>query len=201
MACHFSPYGTGLTNLPPALPEGSMLIVNDRIPMRSHDPEQVCRQLQEHSPACVLLDLQRPPEQSSLDIVRCLSQKLSCPVGISPLYGKASDRPIFLPPVPADTPMEAHLKPWQGREIWLEMSYSPSGYTITCENALPVSLSKIPDTGKQDASLCCHYRIELEQTQVQFFLWRTPEDLEELSKRAQAYGVTKAVGLWQELRK
>ena len=30
MACHFSPYSTGLTNLPPKLPQDSLLILNDR---------------------------------------------------------------------------------------------------------------------------------------------------------------------------
>ena len=32
MACHFSPYGTGLTGAPEVLPKHSMLILNDRIP-------------------------------------------------------------------------------------------------------------------------------------------------------------------------
>ena len=47
MACHFSPYGTGITNRPRALPPGSMLILNDRMPVCGHDPERVARQLEE----------------------------------------------------------------------------------------------------------------------------------------------------------
>ena len=45
MACHFSPYGTGLVGLPEKLPQGSLIIVNDRIPIRSHDPGQIVYQL------------------------------------------------------------------------------------------------------------------------------------------------------------
>jgi hypothetical protein len=47
MACHFSPYGTGLSNLPEALPKGSLLILNDRTPVFGHDPLQVAAQLEE----------------------------------------------------------------------------------------------------------------------------------------------------------
>ena len=38
MACHFAPYGTGVVNLPQQLPEGSVLMLNDRIPICGHDP-------------------------------------------------------------------------------------------------------------------------------------------------------------------
>ena len=45
MACHFSPYGTGLSNLPRDLPPESLLILNDRTPIRGHDPQQIRDQL------------------------------------------------------------------------------------------------------------------------------------------------------------
>ena len=45
MACHFSPYGTGLSNLPEHLPEGALLILNDRTPVFGHDPQVICAQL------------------------------------------------------------------------------------------------------------------------------------------------------------
>ena len=38
MACHFSPYSTGLTNRPAKLRQGSLLILNDRTPIHCHDP-------------------------------------------------------------------------------------------------------------------------------------------------------------------
>ena len=40
MACHFSPYGTGLSNLPKNLPAGSLLMVDDITPPHGHDPHQ-----------------------------------------------------------------------------------------------------------------------------------------------------------------
>ena len=45
MACHFSCYGTQLSNCPDSLPEGSMLIVNDRTPPAKHDPQRIIQQL------------------------------------------------------------------------------------------------------------------------------------------------------------
>ena len=47
MACHYSPYGLGLSNIPKDLPQGSMLILNDRTPPCRHDPELIARQLGE----------------------------------------------------------------------------------------------------------------------------------------------------------
>ena len=64
MACHFSPYGTGLGNLPTVLPPKSLLILNDRTPIKGHDPDLVLEtieQLTENSPCDgLLLDFQRP---------------------------------------------------------------------------------------------------------------------------------------------
>ena len=38
MACHFSPYGLGLSNMPKDLPSNSLLIVDDYTPPSGHDP-------------------------------------------------------------------------------------------------------------------------------------------------------------------
>ena len=54
MACHFSPYGTGLSNLPTSLPPGSMIILNDRTPICGHDPELIAAQLKELLKSCML---------------------------------------------------------------------------------------------------------------------------------------------------
>ena len=45
MACHFSPYGTGLSNLPKWLPENCMLTLNDRTPICGHDPALIAEEL------------------------------------------------------------------------------------------------------------------------------------------------------------
>jgi DNA-binding NarL/FixJ family response regulator len=45
MACHFSPFGLGLSNLPRALPVGSLLMVDDVTPPRRHDPVFIAEQI------------------------------------------------------------------------------------------------------------------------------------------------------------
>ena len=62
MACHFSPYSTGLCNLPHALPPGSLLILNDRTPIHGHDASRVCRELSQalNMPVGTLPYLPRP---------------------------------------------------------------------------------------------------------------------------------------------
>jgi hypothetical protein len=59
MACHFSPYGTGLSNLPPNLPANAMVILNDRTPIHGHDSKEILCQLNNLTPHCLLLDFQR----------------------------------------------------------------------------------------------------------------------------------------------
>ena len=72
MACHFSPYGTGLTNFPEELPEDSILILNDRTPLRGHDPELIVRQLtdmaENRNLRGILLDLQRPGYKEAAEL-------------------------------------------------------------------------------------------------------------------------------------
>ena len=69
MACHFSPYSTGLSNLPKALPPGSMVILDDITPIHGHDAEAIAAQLrsrlEEIECSGVLLDFQRPGNQVS----------------------------------------------------------------------------------------------------------------------------------------
>lgn len=199
MACHFSPYGTGLVNLPPDLPNGSMVILNDRIPMAGHDPETVLRQLQELDMDCLLLDFQRQPERNALDLSRFLVRNLSCPVGVPAAYGKELDSPLFLAPPPLNTPLDGYLAPWQSREIWLEIGLDAMTYTVTEQGVIPGPLSAVPKNGQYDAEVFCHYRMDLAPNQAVFSLWRTEADLDRLLEKAASHGVTKAVGLWQEL--
>ena len=90
MACHFSPYGNGLSNLPGSLPTDSLLILNDRIPIHRHDPETVRQQLED----CIernhcqglLLDFQQENCPETANLVRYLSEKIRCPVAVSAAY-------------------------------------------------------------------------------------------------------------------
>ena len=47
MACHFSAYGTGLSNMPTQLPKDSLLILNDRVPVCGHDHDLIPEQLRQ----------------------------------------------------------------------------------------------------------------------------------------------------------
>ena len=198
MACHFSPYSTGISNLPDSLPEGSMLILNDITPIHGHDPQRIARQLSEcmEKNRCMglLLDFQRP---GSEEMARYLSQALPWPVACQ----DNETGPVFLPPAPCNMPLAQYVKPWLSREIWLEAALSAQQLQLTqngCEEKAVV-LSDIPSQGLKDENLHCHYRIEISDDAACFTLWRTREDLAQLLDEADNLGIHTAVGLWQEL--
>lgn len=202
MACHFSPYGTGLSNCPAHLPEGSMLILNDRTPIHGHDHGLIADQLTElvEKLKCdsVLLDFQRAdvPELSLL--AQKLSAALPCPVGVSDLYAADSDCSIFLPPVMPDTLLSEHLVPWKGRDIWLDISAEGQEITLTEKGASTVRLPRqILPACHEDSTLHCHYRIDVGEN-IRFTLFRTEQDLQDLLAEAKHLGISRAVGLYQE---
>ena len=205
MACHFSPYGTGLSNCPGELPAGSLLILNDRTPIHGHDPRQIAEQLEN----CItrldcgglLLDFQRPGVQETADLVRYLAQVLPCPVAVSDLYSDEADCPVFLPPVPLHVSPADHLAPWQGREVWLEMALDGEVITLTEAGTQfgPLPAGEGFENGFREEKLHCHYRIDVTEDTARFTLRRTKEDLDSLLEEAEGLGVTTAVGLFQEL--
>ena len=96
MACHFSPYSTGLSNLPKALPPGSMVILDDITPIHGHDSETIAAQLRPRLDALkcsgVLLDFQRPGYEEAELLAGRLSEALPLPPwGVSALYGRGAD--------------------------------------------------------------------------------------------------------------
>lgn len=206
MACHYSPYGLGLSNLPRELPEGAMLILNDRTPALGHDPEQILRQLEEANHSLhykyILLDFQRPDSAENAAIASALVAAALCPVGISELYAQALDCPVFLPPIPPHVPIKEHLAPWQGREIWLEAALNGEVITVTEKGSsvVPLSPGEIPEPALEDPALHCHYHIRTYDDHIDFALWRSRENLQVLLREAESQGVTLAVGLWQELK-
>ena len=202
MACHFSPYGTALSNLPTHLPAGSLLILNDRTPICGHDPELITCQLtlltEKLSCAGLLLDFQRPDEPKTAALAAHLIHHLPCLTAVSHLYSKDLDCPIFLPPVPPDTPIEDYLSPWAGRDIWLEAALDGCSLELTESGPQIKPLADPFTDGHVDDTLCCHYQIDTGST-VTFRLQRTKEDLKRLLDRAEPLGVTHTVGLYQEL--
>lgn len=205
MACHFSPYGTGLSNLPSNLPADSILILNDRTPPRGHDPALICRQLE----ACVsalsctgiLLDFQRPDCPETTAIAEAVL-RLSCPVILSENYGKNFNCPIFLPPPPLYQPLAEYLESWKGREIWLELA--PGRQTLQVEPEGCKVGSFHPDDEApyplEDSQLHCHYRIDILENAIHFHLCRQTADLTDFLTQAKDLGVHAAVGLYQELK-
>lgn len=206
MACHFSPYGTGLSNLPVFLPEGAMLILNDRTPIAGHNTERIAQQLKDcvNSLQCesVLLDFERPNIPAAEELAKVLVGALPCPVGVSASYAAGTGGAVFLPPVPPQVPLEEYLAPWREREVWLEMALCGSMIRLT-----PEGMTLLPGCGDFpagpihcDAALHCHYSIRLQEEAAVFTLRRMPEDLWALEQEARALGVRKFIGLWQELK-
>ena len=203
MACHYSCYGTGLSNLPATLAPGSMVILNDRTPPGGHDPVMIAKQLAElveaFSVDSVLLDLQRPDLEENARIAACIAETLACPVGVSAHYAKALSCPVFLPPVPIHKPLGDYLAPWAGREIWLDAAIDRERITVTAKGSRIEPAPSVCVAGFEEKNLHCHYCIDIDKNQAVFTLWRTPEDLTALLQESEALGVTKAIGLYQEL--
>ena len=203
MACHFSPYGTGLTNLPQNLPKGSLLILNDRTPIHGHDPQRIFDQLEDviykFSCSNLLLDLQRPCQEAPAIIEKLLA--LPCPVITSQLHGENLDTPIFLPPVPLNVPPKAYLKNYTAREIWLEIALDALQITVTEKGSAFLQIPWDDESfTHKDTELFCHYKADISQEKAIFTLKRSRNDLLELLEEAKSLGVIHTVGLYQELR-
>lgn len=205
MACYFSPYGQGLSNIPDALPDRAMLILNDRLACDGHSPGLVLEQLAEavERLGCesVLLDFQRPPEPESEAMLRQILSALPRPAAVTAAYAADLACPVFLAPAPLHIPMEDYLKPWQGRDIWLEAALCQEQITVR-EGGVAYSTQFPPEylqEGFAEEALCCRYRSKIEPDRVCFTLFDTRETLEAKLALAQSLGVKRAVGLYQEL--
>lgn len=205
MACHFSSSGPGLSNVPQNLPSGSLLILDDSTPLYGHDPQIIATQLRSclENLDCqsLLLDFQQPKTEDAVLLVRHLIQSLPCPVAVSAGFAAEQDCPVFLPPLPHHVPLAAHIAPWQGRELWLELALDSEIITLTESGCTvtPLPSGELFVGGHPEKALHCHYRIELSDNAAKFTLWRTAEDLRELLAEAENLGISTAVGLYQEL--
>lgn len=205
MACCFSPTGQGLSNLPAALPAGSLLILNDSIPFSGHDPrkitDQLLQALETLGSSGILLDFQVPGSSAIYDLAAHLVSALPCPVAVSDRYAANLSCPVFLSPCPHHTPLQEYFAPWKDRKIWLDLAADAETLTLTSKGAdvLPFPPGEIPDGGHRDEELHCHYAIETNENTARFTLWRTKKDLEELALEADRLGVEILAGLYQEL--
>lgn len=204
MACHFSPYGLGLSNVPVRLSPQSLILLDDITPIRGHDPELIADQLmdciQRLRPCGILLDFQRPDNTETAALVKHLAQSLPCPVIVSEIYAQDVTCPIFLPSLSPSVPLEEYIFPWIGRDIWLEISPSSESLTLTEQGCKRESIP-CPDhrtNGFAEKSLNCHYTIEVKNKSARFILWRTRDDLTQFMEDAHKLGITGFVGLYQE---
>ena len=205
MACHFSPYTEGLSNMPEALPCCSVLILNDRIPCDHHSADLVADQLNDavRRLGCesILLDFERPPEDVSLAMVRRILQALPCPVAVTESFARDFSCPVFLSPPPLHTPLAARLAPWQGREVWLEAALCQEEITVTKSGTdlCPIFPVHQLEGGFHDSHLHCNYHTAVSQDSINFTLFDTQDTLRQKLELASQLGVTRAVGLYQEL--
>lgn len=206
MACHFSSYGTGLSNFPKALPPGSILIINDRTPVQGHSPQDITAQLKDFisafTPDGVLLDFQRPGIDETAKIAAALTESLPCPVGVTAHYAAELHCPVFLPPPPLYLPPEKYFSQWENRDIWLEAALENQCITLTETGSqltdLPFCSLEEPNFTEEKSF--CRYNIHIEKDSVHFTMSRDAASLEALLKRAMELGITKVIGLYQQLQ-
>ena len=205
MACHFSPYGLGLSNMPKDLPAGSVLMVDDVTPPHGHDPEYIATQLERCVETWnlrgVLLDFQRGGCTETQVIAEYLVTELPCPTVVSAGYARDLGCPVFLPPAPPSATLEDYLAPWEGREIWLELGMNGEILTLTeaCCSVAPLPYPDLDAQGFVDQKLHCHYQIDVNEKSARFTLWRTKEYLDHLLEVAESLGIVYCIGLYQEI--
>lgn len=204
MACHFSPYGRGISNAPSSLPPGSALILNDRIPPSRHDPAAVAEELaavaEQTGAERLLLDFQRPNMPLLQEIAQAITEKAVCPVAVTEAYGQGLSCGLFILPE-LHKPLSEQLQARAGREIWLEAATECWEITVTdagCqlqEKDLPTG-----DFPHTDELLCCRYRTRVERDRVRFTLLRDRARLNMLLQQAAQLSVPCAFGLCQQLK-
>lgn len=205
MACHFSPYSKGLSNIPPYLPKGSILLLDDSMPAQEHDTELVVRQLteliQQFPVKAILLDFQGAKNAPCESMVDAILQDVPCPIAVTLLYAENRNCPVLIPPCPVNVPLQKHLAPWLKQGVFLEIGTECAEITVTQEKStcttLPFGKEKaLPLT---EPKLHCHYHVEVSSEKAVFTLQRTLEDLASLTEEALQLGVQGVVGLFQEL--
>lgn len=205
MACHFSCYASGLSNLPRALPEGAMVIVNDRTPPHGHDPDLIASQLQQlgetQKVSRFLLDFQRPDDKETETLVSTLVRELDRPVGVAEQYAKGLQCPVFLSSPLPHKKLKDHLTPWAGREIWLEAAFETEKAVVTAHGCQfePLADTDLMTPVFTDSTLHCQYHTDISDDRVVFTMQRKKEELHMLLEEAQTLGVQLTVGLYQQL--
>ena len=201
MACHFSPYGAGLTNIPQRLPKESLLIVNDRVPVFHHDPQLILRQLtaavQRLNAFGVLLDFQIGNVPLTSQIVKALIDGLPCPVAVSPAYAEALSCPLFSAPALHQRFCDfAPIK--KGRSLWLDTYQETTKYKITATGCTTENSACTSGNRFFDDTLQCSYQLSIGKDSATFTLSRQAEEIPKYLRAAEKAGISVAVGLYQQ---
>lgn len=203
MALRFSSYNNGLSNMPDTLPSGSILLLEDSMPVCKHDPVLVASQLTQlvdrFSLSAILLDFQSKATEESMQMVHFLLDVLPCPVAATEVYAKVFNCPVFLSPVPVNKAPDVWLRPHLAQGAYLELAPETVRFTITEKGCTATPATPTKDLPLYDGRLFCHYRTEVFPDRVVFTLGRTKQDLANLAKEAHCLGVRAVVGLYQEL--
>ena len=203
MACHFSAGGLGLSNMPHSLPKGSILLLDDSMPVQGHDPKIVVTQLNEladrFSLQAVLLDFQRPPTEELQKMVSAVLENCSCKAAVTPTYIKEGFA-VFLPPPPPNKSLAEYLMPWKKYGVFLELASEDLQITVNKEGSRFSCISAATPLPLADERLHCHYGVTVFPGVAVFTLSRSREDLAALSREAEDFGVLGVVGLYQELQ-
>ena len=205
MSCHFSPWGKGLTNLPDTLPSGSILILDDSNPPTNHDTDTIKHQLEEAcfrlKPDCILLDFQHPNNPRAPEIIKAIISCLPCSVGVSQLYAPGLSCPVFLNCPAPSVSLETSIKAYHGRELWLELAPEQQKLTLTKDGChiTPELLSPRNEPCFYDRETASCYHWTLSETSAVFYVQRDLSCLQKLLTQAEKLGITRAVGLYQQL--
>ena len=203
MACHFSPYGVGLSNLPDRLPAGSILLLDDSMPPNGHDPGVVETELKkligQFGIPSILLDFQGEMQPKSMKMAEHLVNALPCPVAVTEGYAKALRCPVFLSPTPVNMAVKDHIEPWLQQGIYLELAPMATRFTIAEDGCTSLPIPFEGELPLCDERLHCHYNVEVFPQKAVFTRCRTTVDIAALEKEAKGLGVSETVGLYQEL--
>ena len=93
------------------------------------------------------------------------------------------------------------MAPWKDQEIWLEAALCQEAITVTKDGTdfTPQFPPDGLDGGFYDEVLSCYYHINTSPDAITFTLFDTRESLQQKLKKAHSLGITRAVGLYQEL--
>ncbi len=206
MACHFSPYETGLSNIPDNLPRDSMVILNDRTPPNGHDQGMIADQLNRLGDLFqikrFLLDFQRENDPETISLVAFLTEKVIGSVAVTEKYAKHCNSPVFIScPLPHQT-LSYSISKWKNRELWLELGTESEIITIckndyNCDIFQELSLS---EKDYIDTNLHCRYRTDVFDNCVRLTLERSEKELDLLMNEAEKLGIKIAVGLFQQFK-